>query len=313
MALTAWQPSGSAALVTFFFHPDYVAPLPVGHRFPMYKYETTRHALAAAGVAFAAPPPAGRADIVRVHDTAYADAVLGARVPADIERRIGFAVTPAVARRAVMSVGGTLAAARVALQRGFAANVAGGSHHAMPGGGAGFCVLNDLAIATAALIDDGSARRVLIIDLDVHQGDGTAACLSKVAGAFPFSIHADRNFPVRKVAGFHDVALPDDADDDQYLAALGAALPGLFDRARPDLVLVQAGVDPHADDRLGRLALSGDGLVARDQLVRVACMAAGVPFAVTLGGGYDADVVQLGRRHAASLLTYARGSGFLGF
>lgn len=294
----------------FYFHPGYVAPLPAGHSFPMSKYETTRDTLAGAGVVFETPDEAPRALILGVHDAAYADAVIAAGVDPAIERRIGFAVTPAVARRSRLSVGGTWAAATHALSHGFAANVAGGSHHAMPDSGAGFCVLNDLAITAAGLLDQGLARRLLVIDLDVHQGDGTAVCLARHAddgarGAFTFSIHADRNFPARKAQSWRDVALPDGVGDEQYLDRLAAELPGLFDAARPDLVLVQAGVDPHADDRLGRLALSDEGLVARDALVRRACLAAGVPFAATLGGGYDPDVVRLGRRHARSLLTLA--------
>ena len=218
---------------------------------------------------------------------------------------LGFAVTPEVSLRSRLSVGGTWAAACHALEHGFAANVAGGSHHAMPDGGAGYCVMNDLAVTAAALLQDGRVARVLILDLDVHQGDGTAVCLAGVDGAYTFSIHAERNFPARKAAGWRDVGLPDGTNDARYLAVLARELPGLFAEARPDLVLVQAGVDPHADDRLGRLALTDEGLVARDALVRQACLSAGVPFAATLGGGYDADVRRLGVRHARSLLTLA--------
>jgi acetoin utilization deacetylase AcuC-like enzyme len=289
----------------FHFHPGYVAPLPAGHRFPMSKYETTRDALAGAGVSFVEPAEASRELILSAHRPAYVDAVLGARVDPAIERRIGFGVTPAVARRSRLSVGGTWAAATHALRHGFAANVAGGSHHAMPDGGAGYCVLNDLAITAAALLDRRLVKRVLIIDLDVHQGDGTAVCLADRPDAFTFSIHADRNFPARKAVSWRDIALQDGADDALYLETLAGELPGLFAEARPGLVLVQAGVDPHADDRLGRLGLSDDGLVARDAMVRAACLAAGVPLAVTLGGGYDPNVARLGLRHARSLLTLA--------
>jgi acetoin utilization deacetylase AcuC-like enzyme len=281
----------------FHFHPGYVAPLPPGHRFPMSKYETTHDALVAAGVVPVAPEEAPRELILAAHAPAYADAVIAASVDPAIERRIGFAVTPEVSRRSRLSVGGTWASAVHALEHGFAANVAGGSHHAMPDGGAGYCVLNDLAITAAALLREGRVTRV--------QGDGTAACLAGVEGAFPFSIHAERNFPARKVASWHDIGLPDGTDDARYLETLADALPGLFAEAQPELVLVQAGVDPHADDRLGRLALSDEGLIARDTLVRQACLAAGVPFAATLGGGYDPDVQRLGVRHARSLLTLA--------
>ncbi len=289
----------------FHFHPGYVAPLPAGHRFPMSKYETTRDALVAAGIVPVAPEEAPRDLLLTAHAPAYVDAVLASAVDPAIERRIGFAVTPEVSRRSRLSVGGTFAAALHALAHGFAANVAGGSHHAMPDGGAGYCVLNDLAITAAGLLRAGRVQRVLILDLDVHQGDGTAACLAGVAGAFPFSIHAERNFPARKVQGWRDIGLPDGTDDARYLETLSDALPGCFAEARPDLVLVQAGVDPHADDRLGRLALSDEGLVARDALVRQACLSAGVPCAATLGGGYDPDVRRLGLRHARSLLTLA--------
>jgi acetoin utilization deacetylase AcuC-like enzyme len=291
--------------VRFFFHADYVAPIPASSRFPMSKYETTRAALASAGVAFDAPEPAARDHLLLAHRADYADAVLAADVAPAIARRIGFPVTQAVARRALLSVGGTIAAARAALADGFAANVAGGSHHAMPDGGAGYCVLNDLAVAALLMLREGAVRRILILDLDVHQGDGTVACLNGVEGAFAFSIHAEKNFPVRKLSGWRDIALPDGTGDRAYLEALGAALPGLFDAARPDLVLVQAGVDPHGNDRLGRLALSDAGLIAREALVRDRCQAHGVPFAATLGGGYDPDVEALGRRHARSLLTLA--------
>lgn len=292
-------------MTAFYFHPDYVAPLPVGHRFPMSKYETTRAALGAAGVAFAAPEPADAALLGLAHDADYVAAVCAAAVPTAIERRIGFGVTAAVARRARLSVGGTVAAARRALADGFAANVAGGSHHAMPDGGAGFCVLNDLAVAACAMLHEGRVRQLLVIDLDVHQGDGTAVCLKGRPGCFTFSIHAERNFPVRKACSDRDIGLPDGAGDAAYLDALQAVLPQLFDASRPELVLVQAGVDPHGADRLGRLALTDDGLLARDRLVRSACLRAGVPFVATMGGGYDDDVVLLGKRHAASLLALA--------
>jgi acetoin utilization deacetylase AcuC-like enzyme len=297
--------------VRFFFHPGYVAPLPAGHSFPMSKYETTRAALAEAGVGFSEPAPIEPALLRAVHAVDYVDAVLAAQVPPMIERRIGFAVTPAVSRRSLLSVGGTWAAALAALFDGFAANVAGGSHHAMPDGGAGYCVLNDLAVTAAGLLDRGLARRLLLVDLDVHQGDGTAVCLADRTEAFTFSLHAAKNFPARKARSAVDVELPDGTGDAAYLDTLARHLPRLFEASRPDLVLVQAGVDPHREDRLGRLALSDEGLLARDRLVRDACDRAGVPLAATLGGGYDPDVERLGRRHAASLLALAGQGTFV--
>lgn len=286
----------------FVFHPGYVAPLPAGHRFPMRKYAAVRDALAGAApaVRIVEPEAVGRDLLLAVHGPDYVEAVLSARVAPHVARRIGFPVTAEVARRAVLSVGGTLEAVRLARDGGFAANLAGGSHHAMPDSGAGYCVFNDLAVAALAEVRAG--RRVLVVDLDVHQGDGTAVCLAGVEGAFTFSIHAERNFPARKAASDLDIGLADGCDDTAYLAALAAGLRQAFARARPDLVLVQAGVDVHGDDALGRLALTDAGLVERSRLVRAACARAGVPMAATLGGGYGGDLAALGRRHALALL-----------
>ena len=287
-----------------FFHPDYVAPLRPGHRFPMSKYETTRAALAAAAALdWAEPAPAAESALLAAHTPGWVSAVLAAEVPPALERRIGFPVTPAVARRAVLSVGGTLAAAEAALADGVALNLAGGSHHAMPDHGAGYCVFNDLAIA--ALLHAEAGRRVLVIDLDVHQGDGTAVITARHERVATFSIHCARNVPVRKARSTCDVGLPAGAGDGAYLAALEAALARLIAGVRPDLALVQAGVDPHRDDALGHLSLSDRGLAARDALVRQLLVDRGIPFAVTLGGGYDRDVARLGRRHARTLLVLA--------
>ena len=222
--------------------------------------------------------------------------------PPATERRIGFPVTPAVARRTLAVAGGTYAAACHALAHGFAANGAGGSHHALPDGGAGYCVTNDLAIAANRLLAEGRVDRILIVDLDVHQGDGTAAIFAGRHEVATFSMHAAKNFPVRKARSTRDVELPDGMGDADYLAILAAELPPLFDAHRPGLVLFQAGVDPHADDRLGRLALSDAGLAARDALVIRACRTRGVPVASTLGGGYAADRMTVARRHAAGLI-----------
>lgn len=292
------------------FHAEgYEAPLPAGHRFPMTKYGAARAALeaCAGAISWRSPEPASRDAIVRVHEPAYADAVLAAAVPKAIERRIGFPVTPAVANRSLLSVGGTIAAAKAALVEGYAANLAGGSHHAMPDGGAGYCVLNDLAIAAAVLLADGAVERILVVDLDVHQGDGTALCLAGEPRVFTLSVHAERNFPVRKQRSSLDVGLPDGTGDDAYLEALRPALEQAIAAARPGLILYQAGVDPHVEDRLGRLALSDAGLAARDALVAAAARTAGIPLASTMGGGYGTDIDALGRRHAQTVLTLADG------
>ena len=240
----------------------------------------------------------------RVHDPGYVAAVLECRVPRDVERRIGFPVTPAVAARSAMTPGGTYGAAVLAQRHGYAAHGAGGSHHALYDTGAGYCVFNDLAVAARRLLDEGRAKRILILDLDVHQGDGTAALMAREERVFTCSLHAAKNFPVRKAGSTLDVPLPDGLDDDGYLTALAPALEEGFGW-RPDLVLYQGGVDVHRDDRLGRLALTDAGIQARDGMVAAATRAAGVPLASTPGGGYGSDPIAIARRHAAVIATLA--------
>lgn len=291
------------APLPLFHHADYVAALPAGHSFPMSKYALVLTALAEAGHAVDIRAPALMPEhwVEAVHDPAYVAAVLSASVSPERERRIGFPVTLEVARRTLAVAGGTYGAALHALAAGFAANGAGGSHHALPDGGAGYCVTNDLAIAANRLVAEGAADRILIVDLDVHQGDGTAVIFAGRDDVLTFSMHAAKNFPVRKARSFRDVELPDGMGDDAYLALLGAELPPLL-ALRPDLVLFQAGVDPHEGDRLGRLGLSDAGLAARDALVVSACRARDIPIASTLGGGYAADRMLVARRHAAGLM-----------
>lgn len=290
-------------------HPDYVAPLPPGHSFPMDKYGLVMAALREAGAVWDehAPEPMPRQWVEAVHSPDYVEAVLTARVDRERERRIGFPVTERVRRRSLLSSGGTWLAARLALDHGYAANTAGGSHHAMPDTGAGYCVLNDLAITANRVLAEGLVQRVMIVDLDVHQGDGTAVMLAGRPDAFTFSMHAAKNFPVRKARSSHDVELPDGLDDAGYLDVLARELPPLLDRFSPDLVLYQAGVDPHIDDRLGRLALTDAGLEARDQFVMTECRHRGIPLASVLGGGYsrDGDRMTVARRHARSILAVA--------
>ena len=295
-------------------HPDYVAPLPPGHSFPMDKYGLLMLELAELGSDFTivAPDPAPRAWLEAVHAADYVDAVLGGTLTREQERRIGFPVTAAIVRRARLVIGGTYLAGRIALDRGFAANSAGGSHHALPDGGAGYCVFNDLAVAGARLLAEGRIGRIAYVDLDVHQGDGTAAIFAGRSDAVTFSMHAAKNFPVRKARSTTDVELPDGIADAAYLAALAAALPPFLDEHAPDLVFYQAGVDPHVDDRLGRLALTDAGLAARDRFVLAACAARNVPVASTLGGGYGDDREAVAMRHARSIDRMGRFDSFRG-
>jgi acetoin utilization deacetylase AcuC-like enzyme len=203
-----------------------------------------------------------------------------------------------VVRRARVSAAGTLLAARLALQHGLAGSTAGGSHHGQRETGAGFCVFNDVAIAAKALHAEGAFQHALIVDLDVHQGDGTADCLRDEPDLFTFSMHAEKNYPVRKIPSDLDIGLPDSLEDDAYLEALRAHLPRLLDAVEPDLVFFNAGVDPHREDKLGRLALSDEGLRRRDDYVIEQARSRRIPLVAVIGGGYSMDIEALARRHA---------------
>lgn len=297
-------------MIPVVHHPDYVAPAPAGSAYLWNKNGLVRDLLQAEcpRIAWHVPEPMPARWLETVHDPDYVAEVLEARVPPHKTRRIGFPVTPAVARRSERVPGGTFLAARIAQDRGYAANSAGGSHHALADTGAGYCVFNDLAIAAVRLTEQGHARRVLIVDCDVHQGDGTAALTAGRADIATYSIHADKNFPVRKARSTLDVGLADGTGDDAYLETLEATLLPLLTQFDPDLVLYQAGVDPFADDRLGRLALSGAGLVARDRWVAETLRQRGIPFASTLGGGYGTDALEVAGRHVTSILTLGRAA-----
>lgn len=283
------------------FHPAYEAALPDGHRFPMRKYGRLAEILAARGLVregFVTPEPADPDTIALAHDRTYVEQVITGTVPRAIERAIGLPVDAGVARRSLASAGGTLLAARLALAHGLAGSTAGGSHHGRRAGGGGFCVFNDVAVAALALRREGTIRRALVIDLDVHQGDGTADCLAGDPDLFTFSMHAEKNYPTDKVPGDLDVGLPDGLGDADYLDALRLHVPRLLDAVQPDLVFYNAGVDPHRDDRLGRLALGDEGLAARDRHVVGEAWRRGIPLVAVIGGGYATDIEALAGRHA---------------
>lgn len=286
-------------------HPAYTVTAR-GRAQPFSKYAAVMDVLRAEGdLVVHGPDPMPREWIEAAHDPDYVASVLETRVAPDIERRIGFPVTEEVARRAQLSSGGTWLAAKLALEHGYAANAAGGSHHALLDTGAGYCVFNDLAIAALRLVGEGDVARILIVDCDVHQGDGTAAILAGRPEIATFSIHAARNFPVRKARSTLDIGLPDGTGDQAYLDALRPALAMMVDRHRPDLILYQAGIDVHVDDRLGRLALTDSGIAARDTMVANTAKTLGIPLASAMGGGYGNDVMTVARRHAAVMRTCA--------
>lgn len=303
-------------MIPVVHHPDYVALADPGAPAPSKMAQSSKNGLIrdllrASGAAIDWHLPAAMPVrwLEEVHDPAYVAEVLAAAVPAVKERRIGFAVTATVARRAVAVPGGTWRAARLALRHGFAANSAGGSHHALADTGAGYCVFNDLALAAVRLVEEGTVERVLVVDVDVHQGDGTAALTAGRPGIATYSIHAAKNFPARKARSTLDVALADGVEDDEYLAVLAASLTPILDEVRPQLILYQAGVDPFAGDQLGRLALTDDGLARRERLVAGLARVRGIPLASTVGGGYGPDKEAIARRHVAAILTLAEAWG----
>lgn len=288
-------------------HVDYMAPPPERGTFKFDKYMLVMVALRESGFPITehAPPPCPRKWLEAVHDPAYVEQVLTARVPYEKERRLGFPVTPHIASRVRHTNGGTWMAAQLAMEHGYAANSAAGSHHALHDTGTGFCVFNDLAVCANRLIAERDAQRVLIVDCDVHQGDGTAALTAGRDDIFTLSIHAEKNFPVRKARSNLDIALPDGTGDEAYLAALSAHLPPVLEEFAPDIVLYQAGVDPHESDKLGRLAVTSEGLERRDRYLVGEVRKRGLPVASALGGGYGTDQREVALRHARSMIAMA--------
>jgi len=286
-------------------HPAYVTEAPARSTYRWGKNGAIRDLLIAEGsrIAWHEPEPMPRRWLEATHDPDYVGEVLSAQVPPVKERRIGFPVTPVVATRAAAVPGGTYLAALLAMAHGFAANTAGGSHHALPDTGAGYCVFNDLAVTAVRLVEEGKVDRVVVVDVDVHQGDGTAVLTAGRPEIATYSIHADKNFPVRKAQSTLDVPLPDGVDDDQYLATLEETLVPLLDSFGADLILYQAGVDPFAGDRLGRLSLTLDGLVRRERLIARLAIERGIPLASTVGGGYGDDALAIAERHVTAIMT----------
>jgi acetoin utilization deacetylase AcuC-like enzyme len=271
-----------------FYTDEFVLPLPAGHRFPMEKYRRLRERVARElpEVALHLPPAASQTELCRAHDPAYVARVLDGKLTAAELRAIGFPWSAQMVERSRRSAGATMAACRAALAEGIAVNLAGGTHHAHRDRGAGFCVFNDAAIAARAMQAEGLLETIGVVDCDVHQGDGTAAIAAGDETIFTLSIHGARNFPFRKAASDIDIELPDGAQDAEYLQALKWGLAELWRRSSPQMVIYLAGADPYAGDRLGRLALSMEGLLARDAMVFGACVGRGIPIAVTMAGGY---------------------------
>jgi len=301
--------------IPLVYHPDYVTPLPAGHRFPMPKFGRVYETVIRDGIAtldqFHYPAVATDAWLTLVHTPAFVAAYRAGSIDPRAMRRIGFPWSAALVQRTCTAVGGTVLTAQLALAHGLACNTAGGTHHAFADFGSGFCIFNDLAVAARVVQQQNRVRTILIIDLDVHQGDGTARIFAGDDSVFTFSMHCGKNFPFRKQQSDLDVALEVGVTDAAYLRTLQAYLIPLLEELRPDLVLYDAGVDPHAADRLGKLALTDAGLLQRDRFVLEQCVRRGIPVACVIGGGYAKEIDLLARRH--SLLFHAASDTYAKF
>jgi len=279
----------------------YAIPLPTGHRFPIAKYALLRDAVEREGIVspdrLHDPERAPLDDVLRVHDAEYIARLTRGTMPPAEQRTLGFPWSEALVERSFRACGGTLEAAAHALRDGIAMNLAGGTHHAFATHGEGFCVLNDVVVAARALRARGQVGRVAVVDLDVHQGNGTHALCAADPDTFTFSMHGRRNYPFRKVPGRLDVELDDGTGDAIYLERLAATLPGVLAEAQADLVFYLAGADPHEGDALGRLGLTFDGLMRRDALVLESARAIGAPVVIVIAGGYGRDIADTVRVH----------------
>ena len=275
-----------------FAHDVFTYPLPPGHRFPLGKYRLVRQgAEALAGLDVAEASAATREELAGGHEPDYIARVERGELSRRETLALGLPWSPELVERARRSVGATILAAAAALEDGCAANLGGGTHHAFPGSGRGFCVFNDVVCATRALRARGRVGRVLVVDLDVHQGDGTHSALADDPDAFTQSVNGFGNYPFQRTPGDLEVDLPDGTGDERYLEAVARLVPEAIERARPELCFYLAGADPYAGDRLGRLAVTKDGLAERDRGVRDTLVAAGIPVCLTLAGGY-ADPIE---------------------
>lgn len=296
------EPAQASSDLPLIYHSEYVAPLPDNHRFPMEKFRLLRDLLLRENVVnpdqFHSPDFPTNELLQLVHTPDYINDYCNGTLDPRAQRRIGLPWTPQVVKRTCRAVAGTVLAARLALEHGLACNTAGGTHHAFPDYGSGFCIFNDFAVAARSLLQAGLVQRVLIVDLDVHQGDGTAWIFKDDPRVFTFSMHCGVNFPLRKQQSDLDVPLAEGTEDDEYLRILGEHLPDLLSQVKPDLVLYNAGVDPHVGDRLGKLALSDGGIFRREMQVLSTCVGGGYPVACVIGGGYSDDIHALVYRHS---------------
>jgi acetoin utilization deacetylase AcuC-like enzyme len=306
------RPLEKPALLHAWSSSRYSFPLPAGHRFPIEKYELLRQRVLADGTVapehLHEPERVSREDLLLVHTAGYVDRFTDGQLSPGEIRKLGFPWSTHLVERSYRATGGTVEASRYAVRHGIAMNLAGGTHHAFPGHGEGFCVFNDVAVAVRALRRDRLVARAAIVDLDVHQGNGTHAIFAGDEAVFTFSMHGGRNYPFHKVPGRLDIELADRTGDGEYLDRLAAALPAVLQMSAPDLVVYLAGADPHEHDRLGRVALTFDGLARRDTMVLDACREVGIPVLIVISGGYGAPIEGTVRVHATTAAIAARYS-----
>ncbi|WP_448518935.1 histone deacetylase family protein [Rhodoflexus sp.] len=282
--------------------PIYHHPLPEGHRFPMEKYTLLPEQLLYEGTAtndnFFAPHPAAEATILASHDQTWWEKLKSLQLSPSEIRKTGFPLSESLVQREIVILQGTIQAALFARQYGVAMNIAGGTHHAFTDRGEGFCLLNDVAVGAHYLLNQGLAQRILIVDLDVHQGNGTAQIFANDSRVFTFSMHGEKNYPLQKEKSDLDIGLPDGADDQLYLTTLYNMLPRLIDKVQPDFIFYIAGVDILATDKLGKLAVSREGCKQRDRFVLQTCKTNNIPIAVSMGGGYSPRIADIIEAHS---------------
>lgn len=283
------------------YHEIYQHPLPEGHRFPMEKYELIPKQLLHEGIVteanFFAPEPTTEEDILRAHDIEYWTRMKNLELTPSEMRKVGFPLSAQLVEREMRIAQGTIDCALYALQYGVALNVAGGTHHAFTNKGEGFCLLNDIAIAANYLLDKTLAKQILVVDLDVHQGNGTAEIFKDENKVFTFSMHGEKNYPLRKEKSDLDIGLPDGTNDESYLKILRDTLPKLIDNLQPDFIFYLSGVDVLATDKLGRLGMSLQGCRERDRFVLESCKKHQIPMAVSMGGGYSPKISDIIEAH----------------
>jgi len=291
-----------AAQLPLVFHPHYSIPFPAGHRFPMHKFRLLAQTLRTQGILTEEnehqPSPLSLTTLMQAHDKGYVQRFIRGKLSKQEEKDIGLPWSEWLVERTLRAVSGTLLTSELALEHGLACHLAGGTHHAQPARGAGFCIFNDLAVAALALVNSGKAKKVLILDCDVHQGDGTIAFFKDRTDIVPISWHCEENYPTLKQTDGVNIAIPKGADDDLYLSILRETLPKALAEHQPDFIFYDAGVDVHKDDRLGHINMTDEGILERDKYVIQTCTKQNLPIACVIGGGYDRQEDKVAWRHS---------------